>query len=282
MRESFYITLPSNVKSFENNKISSYKTKLASKILLDGEWEVGVSSVKYTKSWFNVRKNCYMKLYESPPNDLDFTSAEKIIKGQTEVLNGNLYTVERFLVLEEGHYMNVDEMIDYINLKLKSNFKNKNVEFFYNRLNRHCTMQWSHKLNQKVFFSLDDTLSDLLGFSRDFDQFVTHDTYSAKKSESGTNLTGGLHSMFIYTDIIEPSFVGDKIAPLIQTVGINSSSSFGDDYEVTYDNIHYHRLLTNEFETIEINIRDEVSSFIEFQFGRVIITFHLRKWKSTT
>lgn len=57
--ESFCITLPSNVSSIneKNNTASNYKTKLAMDLILDGNWEIGLSEISYTYSWDNATEN---------------------------------------------------------------------------------------------------------------------------------------------------------------------------------------------------------------------------------
>ena len=48
----FYVELPSN--SAENNTIANYVTKLAKRLYLSDEWEVGLAEINYTYSWYNV------------------------------------------------------------------------------------------------------------------------------------------------------------------------------------------------------------------------------------
>ena len=55
---SFYIFLPSNVNDFNyTNTIGNYITKLPISVDLDGDWEVGLSEIIITKTWFNLFKN---------------------------------------------------------------------------------------------------------------------------------------------------------------------------------------------------------------------------------
>jgi hypothetical protein len=49
--EDFYITLPSNVKSyFPENTVGNYKTKLSQKLVIphDQKWKVGLAEISYT------------------------------------------------------------------------------------------------------------------------------------------------------------------------------------------------------------------------------------------
>jgi len=59
----FYITLPSNVVSYDfENTIANYKTRLCKRLILDGDWECGLASISYTKSWYTVNENDYVEL----------------------------------------------------------------------------------------------------------------------------------------------------------------------------------------------------------------------------
>ena len=48
----FYVSLPSNSSQpfFPENKASSYKTKLAREIRLEGQWEVGLTEISYPQT----------------------------------------------------------------------------------------------------------------------------------------------------------------------------------------------------------------------------------------
>src|SRR5437870_5679796 len=53
--DEFYITLPSNVASFNSsNTIANYVTRLPQRQLLMGNWVVGLSEISYPYSWMNV------------------------------------------------------------------------------------------------------------------------------------------------------------------------------------------------------------------------------------
>src|SRR5439155_4158723 len=43
------------------------------------------------------------------------------------------------------------------------------------------------------------------------------------------DLSGGIHSLFIYCDLMKPSFVGDCYSNVIRTVIINQADEFGKD-----------------------------------------------------
>jgi hypothetical protein len=96
-------------------------------------------------------------------------------------------------------------------------------------------------------------------------------------AEKPYELSGGYHSLFVYSDIVSPSFVGDSYTQLLRLIEIPSSYKFGDQVKITYPNTYYVPLLVKEFDTIEIDIKDDTGVNIPFEFGRCIITLHFRK-----
>jgi len=57
--KDFYVTLPSNVKSyFTDNTVGNYRTKLSRKLVFPQgqKWYVGLAEISYTKSYYNVTK----------------------------------------------------------------------------------------------------------------------------------------------------------------------------------------------------------------------------------
>ena len=67
---SFYIALPSDssMQYFPENKISGFTTKLPREIVLPGEWECGVTEVRYPLTFFNVAETMSVtKIYDPPP-----------------------------------------------------------------------------------------------------------------------------------------------------------------------------------------------------------------------
>lgn len=65
---NFYVTLPStaSLHEFPNNTQSSYRTKLNTPLVLNGDWEVALSEICMPRSWFNIdeHNNTYSLKYE--------------------------------------------------------------------------------------------------------------------------------------------------------------------------------------------------------------------------
>jgi hypothetical protein len=97
------------------------------------------------------------------------------------------------------------------------------------------------------------------------------------KSEFPFDLSGGVHALYVYSNLVKPSFVGDSLTQLIRLVEVPNDIKYGQQIVINYPNPFYVPVLIKEFETIEIDIKDGIGENIPFKFGRAIIVLHFRK-----
>jgi len=86
-----------------------------------------------------------------------------------------------------------------------------------------------------------------------------------------------ISSLYVYSYIIKPVFVGNVEASLLRIVEIPNDKKFGETVEIKYKNPQYHPLVSHEFDSIEIDIRDDTNQPINFAFGKTVVTLHFRK-----
>jgi hypothetical protein len=91
------------------------------------------------------------------------------------------------------------------------------------------------------------------------------------------DISGGHYSLFVYSDIVKPTHVGDSFTQFLGMVEIPNDVNFGKQVVIKYSNPIYVPLLLNEFDTIEIDIKNDSGETIPFKFGRVHIILHFRK-----
>jgi len=96
-------------------------------------------------------------------------------------------------------------------------------------------------------------------------------------AESMPDLKAGQYSLFVYCDVVQPQIIGNVVAPIIRVVSI--SGSYGDTIDQHYHNPHYVPVLQKEFDTIEINIKDDTGKDVAFDHGKVFVKLHFRKPK---
>jgi len=104
-QEHFYLHLSSNVDPVSplqvGNTIGNFVTHLSRKINLSAEWEVGVTDISYTKSWYNIMNDEYITLQFSDPR---YRNKEY-----------------KFFALKAGNYNSPNIICDKINQVLEYN-----------------------------------------------------------------------------------------------------------------------------------------------------------------
>ena len=92
-----------------------------------------------------------------------------------------------------------------------------------------------------------------------------------------------IHSLMLYTDLIEYKIVGDTKAPLLRCLLFLSKLKSGDiittgqymNYQ-TFSNLHFRPLLENSFHNIKIDLRDrrvEKNPLVSVGITRLVVTF---------
>ena len=112
----------------------------------------------------------------------------------------------------------------------------------------------------KTKFTLYGDLTDILGFGVGFgDSNSTSLASSARsafvRAPSIVDLRRGFESLYVYSSIVEPRIVGDKIAPLLRIVPI--TERHGEMVTTSFDHVQYIPVLSREFSSVETEIRDD-------------------------
>lgn len=85
---------------------------------------------------------------------------------------------------------------------------------------------------------------------------------------------GSLTALYVYCNLVRERTVGDSVVSLLRVVP--SCGVQGEIVDIAFHPVQYLPMNQNFFDTVEINIRDDVGRPVPFQSGRVIITLHLR------
>ena len=99
------------------------------------------------------------------------------------------------------------------------------------------------------------------------------------QGHSIVDLRRGFESLYVYSSVVEPRIVGDKIAPLLRIVPI--TGRHGEMVAARFDHVQYMPVLSREFEAVEIEIRDDTGRPVPFERGKVTMTLHLRRHRRT-
>ena len=176
--------------------------------------------------------------------------------------NNSLYLPGKTVKLAPGNYTDATAFVAAVSKLLTAGEK-----LTLDSSTMRCTLTISND------HTLSGPLLELLGFSPT--KTLTKGTHV---SPNLVDVTSGVNSLLIYLSIIENTRVGSYLVPLIATVPLRNHvygdmiyySAYGPDYEA-------HSLRTNEFSTVEVDIRDTRGRKINFNNYTLEIKIGIRK-----
>ena len=230
-----------------NNTLAQYITNLPRRINISGVWECGLTEIHYPHDWYNVR------------------NARLTVEH-----DGNMETDVCF---EDGYYHSPEALATTLN-----GDKPGRVKFAYEPV----TQKFIALVKSKTKFTLYGDLPDILGFGAWSGDSTTSLTSSARsmfvRASSVVDLRRGFESLYVYSSIVEPHIVGDKIAPLLGIVPI--TGRHGEMVTTRFDHVQYIPVLSREFGSVETEIRDDTGRPVPFERGKVTVTLHFRRCSS--
>ena len=276
--DHFYVTLPSN-SSFDvygKQHPGAYKTTLERDVMVNPtEWEVGLTELMYSRTWFNVvnakmlinipdpKKDRYMestvchvpnKRYNSPQHLIDVwndylrtaCNSGVELKYVKETGRCVIYVAPRHLVRLNAHACSILGFGDYKAVVIKG---------------ENGANEIPHPAGLNMLPKEDDVL-----------QIYAH----ISESFLPVNLNRLINTLYVYSDVIEPQIVGDSYVPLLRSV-VDNVGDRGEMASVSFTNVHYKNLSRGVFHDIEVNITDDTGRKIPFEGGRVTVKLHFKK-----
>lgn len=256
MTSQFYLTLPSN--SDAANTASTFTTKLPRQIVLTGEWEVGLAEIIYANTWHNVKdEENTVKFY-----DIDHNTRHTIL-----IPRARYQTVDDLTkAIYDGIKVVADkDKVDY----------NAYLEIKFDDTKKRCTLRIDSVKIRSV--KLSNHLMYMLGFLKH--QLIDINYNAGLKflipARHSPDMLGGMHSFYVYCDIVEPQIVGNVFAPLLQV--INIEGKYMDIINHAYISPHYIPVLKKSFNTIDIAVKTDQDEPVPFEFGKTIVKLHFKR-----
>ncbi len=265
----FYLTLPSNSidrrSAAVTNTQGEFRTYLPHRISLDGDWEVALCEIIYTHSWYNVDRGKEGKDRSIIVNDTT--------KGQTLLCE-----------VEPGFYETVDEVVAAVNTAMSRICAVLDVpvaaKFTYDSQSKRVVIRLT-KRSQSTMLFMGQKLRYMLGFDlEDLTRIVrTHqsDQPVTIKAKYPVDLRGGLDTLYVYCDLVSNQVVGNVTAPLLRVVAVQGHHD--EVVSALFANPHYVPVCKREFDTVEINIKDDKDDSVKFLYGKTIVKLHFRRKK---
>ena len=221
---------------------------------------LGLEGTEFEDDLFGVREPQNMRYYENMNLGLSFEGED-----EDELQND----VESSFSIPEGHHATPTEVLKLINKLMVS-------LLYLPRLEGDEGFKMSEKniITLKLPYAgieliLDRPLAALLGFEQ------TSFTGQRKiTADFPFDIKNSFYSLFIYSDIIEQQVIGDTYAQLLQVTPAPQRTN--TIVSQTFNPVQYVGLQTNNFETINIAIRNSFGDYVPFTTGLSIVKLHFR------
>lgn len=215
--------------------------------------------------------------------------------------------------LKYGYYNYIQDLVAELNSEIKKQEENNLLIDGYTRLKTRCCFE-HNKISGQIGlivgagykFTCSPYLANLFTFdhpekeNNNVDEFeyegysltsgngalryLKHNTrekenlfYKIVKGNAIPDLSYFSSNIFIYSNIVERSFVGNDLHQIIRI--IRGDGLFGDYLKMTFENPYYIPLIDNCLQEIEISIKDDQGKLIQFQYGKILLILNFSKTK---
>lgn len=296
-----YIVLPSNVEHLKGDKENNpnhFKTPLARPLELNREeWEVALSEINYPHSWLKSIYTTYLsytfdklvfeftRVYYTNISE-DLSEEEKRRYREGRVYKDKYHPVNQ--ITENSKTLSNNKelttptaVINHLNAIRPEHFKGK---FSY----QSKTKQVSITLREGEKINFSPALRTLLGFNEKQVVSYTDGEFTNPDEENPNrkiykvsapnrpDFQESKYNLFVYCNLVQNTIVGDTEVPLLRTIPVDPRMR-NKYVSKTFEELRYIPLASNFFQFIEIQVTDDYGELIKFEFGKVIVTLHLRR-----
>ena len=247
---SFYMTLPCDASrgAYPDNRIGKYTTILAREVVLEDEFEVGLSEcvIPVPRRSLNFKQSMIIHEFR--------VGETKIEVDATQIASISDLDSLTIPVTKDGRQM------------FKLSTKDRKIVL---SVARGC-MVYFREENKDLAHLLGFDIGIYLGSEID----IAYRDWTASHPFGGS---GTLFFIYIYCDLVAYSYVGDSMVPCLRTLpvipGENTTSV------LRFENPHYVPLASSRFSQITIEIANDHGEEIEFEKGLSLVKLHFRPKK---
>jgi hypothetical protein len=256
------VTLPSDGSHnfYPQNTLSNYTIKLPRPFDFDNiEHECALSEIIFPNRLVNVRQGF---------NSIDiYRFKEK---------DGNLKKHYKTWRIPPGSYDSIVSVVNIINGSILRRYTIKKENAFtlsYDEITKRVTIET--RFNYAIRLGTDICI--LLGFEVGKLCLRGMDMIEGKRTgEFYASKSGGLNTLYVYTDIIEEQIVGGMYAPLLKVINLGQKKNNEDSSSFTPERQFYCEGKISHFDSVNIQLRDDTGELVHFEFGKVIIFLEFR------
>ncbi len=272
---SFYMTLPSDSSAdiFPDNRIGSFNTNLAREVVLERDYEIGLSECIIPNPRSQVKEPIIYKV-----------SPGEFVKFDVDV--GQLAA----LVDGEDVDIKLPKVANSAVEAFRFSAKDRKIVL---HVAPFCTVKFT-KENKSLAGILGFPLATLSGptgeKAAEFQKYLMDTTFDGVDAVTVPDITyrghqalhpfgakSDLSFVYIYCDVAEYSAVGDTMVPCLRTIPVTPGSD--KTIVLRFENPHYVPVSKSRFSTISILMCNDLGDEIRFNKGRSLVKLHFRPKK---
>ena len=128
----------------------------------------------------------------------------------------------------------------------------------------------------QFFLVFSPNLLEVFGFTRE-QLWASDDVGRVIHAANFRKLNPKIDFVYLYCNLAANSIVGNTKAPLLQIINLDGVEN-DRVLSKSFNRIHYHPIVRNTFQTVEIDLRDDRGRAIPFQHdSRVVAVLHIRR-----
>ena len=230
----------------------------------------------------------------------DKSVAEKIGVNEFHIFNGEKFTKLRGLLQHALNFSELKvtlyfasprnlgfdrEIIESFNVAMDKPAKkpsdmlptlnSKSATYGYNFAFNKRLQRFQLQVGNRHSIQMSKSLASILGFESSRTLLYTDNMFvrALHFPIFNRNITG----LYIYSNIINPVYIGDVRAPLLLTCPFKTDDGKNTVHQLEFLNPTYTSLNRNTILQIDIIIYDDAGTLVPFLFGKTKITLHFRK-----
>lgn len=285
--DEFQVTLASNVTSNKRNKPAAFETALAKPLDMPGDWEVALIDLSYPHNWTNLDKTYSLLIVtgasENADEELIVEDAQKQEAAISKAFQAQLPPNMRARVFDipAGNYK-VEDIVNQINVQINKIPQLKGNQISYNENTHKVTFTTTTDYALAAY--ADNSILQLLGLSKQTTTALSDNkvTLECIKLEANKRLVSELTahikrltSIFVYSDIVELSLVGDSQSALLGYCPIQSK--FGDQGYWCFNPPYYVRVREKFINSIKIELCTDTGEIFPIEDGKVNCRLNFRR-----
>ncbi|MEW8547093.1 MAG: hypothetical protein AB2693_26560 [Candidatus Thiodiazotropha sp.] len=276
--KEFYLTLlsDSSMNMFPNNTQSSFTVRLDHPLKIDRDtWEVALVEIITPSEVTNISENNNFFF-------LTFLQQETVNKlgmqRTKELCASGQGCYEYKLFLPEGNYSSPQHLVDEIQSVIDTNHGplltkiNASIRITYVKSSNRLKVIAQNSKQVRVRFPA--SLGEMLGVNPSMSERPVGNENYAFKYEVDLNT---IHSrLYVYSDIVDYTYLGDVTAPILRVVPFNTSKTSQQSHK-EFVNMHYVPVAKSFIDQVHISIRGDAGQAVPFSHGKTLIKLHFRE-----